>query len=85
MTDRRTEIESHAADYTSTSPAPYHLNDYTFSELGNAVNHFAKRAGHRVPGPKQVKDLTDAKNYLGMMEIKLKDRCKELGIDYTML
>ena len=59
-------IKSHAADYVDRS-----WEDYEFQELGNFVHLLAKRAGHRANPAKLAKDLTDAQNYLYMMQAKL--------------
>lgn len=45
--------------------------EYTFQELADWVHLLSTRAQHRVPGPKQQKDLYDAQNYLNMMQAKL--------------
>lgn len=44
---------------------------YTLSELGNWVHLFAKRSQHRNDLEKKKKDLTDAQNYLNMMQAHL--------------
>jgi hypothetical protein len=59
-------IKSHAADYVDRS-----WEEYEFQELGNFVHLLAKRATHRVNPDKLRKDLTDAQNYLYMMQSKL--------------
>jgi hypothetical protein len=59
-------ILSHAPDYKDRS-----WEDYEFQELGNWVHLFAKRSEHRVNPAKLAKDLTDAQNYLNMMQAKL--------------
>ena len=41
---------------------------YTLAELGQWVHLFVKRAGHRKNAAKRNKDLTDAQNYLDMMQ-----------------
>jgi len=41
---------------------------YTLAELGQWVHLFVKRAGHRKDTVKREKDLTDAQNYLDMMQ-----------------
>ena len=42
--------------------------DYTPEELGMWVHLFIKRAYHRTQKEKIEKDLTDAQNYLNMMQ-----------------
>lgn len=54
--------------------AKYHTNSwqaYTLQELGMWVHLFAKRAAHRTQLEKKKKDLTDAQNYLDMMQSHL--------------
>jgi hypothetical protein len=54
--------------------AKYHANAweaYTLEELGHWVHLFAKRSEHRSDAEKKKKDLTDAQNYLDMMQAKL--------------
>ena len=46
---------------------------YSLQELGNWVHLFAKRATHRTDADKRAKDLTDAQNYLDMMQAHLND------------
>lgn len=49
----------------------YHGNawkDYTLAELGQWVHLFVKRAAHRSDTTKRAKDLSDAQNYLHMMQ-----------------
>lgn len=41
---------------------------YSLDELGHFVHLLVKRAGHRVDSLKRDKDLTDAQNYLNMMQ-----------------
>lgn len=73
-------LENHEEDYLKDS-----WKQYSMLELGNAVNHFSKRAFHRDNDEKMTKDMYDAKNYLLMMQIKLKNRCEKLGIDFESL
>jgi len=70
----------HQPDYK-----PKSFQEYSFQELGNIVGFFVKRAGHRANEEKLRKDLYDAKNYLAMMEIKLKAKTEELGIVFEEL
>lgn len=42
--------------------------DYSIVELGNAISFFVKRAAHRTEMEKAAKDLTDAQNYLDMLQ-----------------
>ena len=44
---------------------------YSIQELGQWVHLFAKRSIHRADPAKREKDLTDAQNYLDMMQAKL--------------
>lgn len=44
---------------------------YTFSELGWWVHLLTVRAHHRNNSEKRAKDLTDAQNYLYMMQSKI--------------
>ena len=44
---------------------------YTLAELGQWVHLFTKRAKHRTNFAKKDKDLSDAQNYLSMMQSKL--------------
>ena len=49
----------------------YHLlawQEYTIMELGAWVHLFVKRATHRTEQAKKDKDLTDAQNYLDMIQ-----------------
>jgi hypothetical protein len=46
---------------------------YTLAELGWWVHLFAKRSEHRADAAKREKDLTDAQNYLDMMQSKLNE------------
>lgn len=57
---------AHATDYK-----PGAWDAYTMAELGQWVHLFAKRAEHRDNPEKRAKDLTDAQNYLDMMQAKL--------------
>ena len=70
-------IERHQANYKEGS-----WKLYTFVELGNWVHNLVKRAGNRKGLNKIAKDLHDAKNYLWMMEEKLKSEAAEYGIDW---
>jgi hypothetical protein len=62
------EIQNHAVDYNDRA-----WEQYSFEELGCFVHLLAKRAGHRFNPDKKKKDLYDARNYLSMMDAKLKD------------
>lgn len=77
MADR---LEVHQKDYK-----PEIWRQYTLQELGNFVHLFHKRAFHRSNIEKAKKDLYDAKNYLWMMEQKLKNSADNLGIVYEEL
>jgi hypothetical protein len=52
---------------------------YKMYELGNWVHLLAKRAEHRKDPVKRIKDLTDAQNYLDMMQAKL-DQLKQTRV-----
>lgn len=54
---------------------------YKMYELGNFVHLLSKRASHRADPVKRLKDLTDAQNYLDMMQAKL-DWEKNRGRNY---
>ena len=60
------EIQSHQGDYNSGA---WEL--YSLAELGQWVHLLTKRAEHRTNLAKKDKDLTDASNYLAMMQSKL--------------
>jgi len=77
MDDR---LEKHKPDY---KPKAYEA--YTITQLGGIVEFFAQRASHRTNEEKKRKDLYDAKNYLWMMEQKLRKKCSDLGIDFDSL
>ena len=62
------ELETHAPDYIDRA-----WEQYSFDELGQFVHLLAKRATHRSNPEKRKKDLYDARNYLSMMDAKLKD------------
>lgn len=61
--------EAHQVDYKENA-----WEDYTYDELGHWVHLLAKRAEHRVDLEKREKDLTDAQNYLNMMQAKLDEQ-----------
>lgn len=73
--ENKMNLDMHDADYKRHA-----WQQYTLMELGNWVHNLVKRATHRANGEKALKDLHDAKNYLGMMEEKLKDTAKNLGV-----
>lgn len=73
-------LEVHQPDYKTNS-----WEEYSFEELGNVVGFFSKRAGHRATVEKVSNDLYDAKNYLVMMEEKLRRTCESLGIVFEEL
>jgi len=75
-----TGLEEHQPDY---KPKAY--EEYSFSELGNIISFFTKRATHRVNPDKLKKDLYDAKNYLLMMKLKLESETDQLGINFDIL
>jgi hypothetical protein len=59
-------IVPHQADYK-----PNAWDQYTMAELGHWVHLLSTRAGHRDNAEKKAKDLSDAQNYLDMMQAKL--------------
>lgn len=61
-------IAEHAADYKANA-----WRAYTMAELGWWVHLLSTRAAHRDSAEKRAKDLKDARNYLAMMDAKLKD------------
>lgn len=67
-THAMTGRDEHESDYK-----PEAWKEYPLSELGLWVHLFAKRATHRSDKAKVEKDLTDAQNYLTMMQDKLND------------
>jgi len=73
-------IEKHQEDYKKKA-----WEDYSIFELGMWVHLFHERSLHRNNGEKAHKDIYDAKNYLWMIEQKLKARAEELKIDYSSL
>lgn len=70
----------HQPDYK-----PQSWEEYSFQELGNIIGFFSKRATHRAKGQKLRKDLYDAKNYLWMMEQKLRKETEKLEINFDEL
>lgn len=68
-------IKEHAPKYKDRA-----WEDYTFQELAGWVHLFSKRAKHRSPdaAEKIRKDITDAKNYLAMMQAKLDHEASEI-------
>lgn len=66
MADLPTACEEHQPKYKEGA-----WEDYTLAELGGIVAFFAKRSTHRDCCEKKAKDLTDAQNYLDMMQAKL--------------
>jgi hypothetical protein len=60
-------IAKHQQDYKSQA-----WEQYTMGELGDWVHLLTKRAEHRSNPEKRAKDLGDARNYLAMMDAKLK-------------
>ena len=73
-------LEKHKPDYKSKS-----YREYTIIELGQAINFFMRRATHRANPDKLKKDCYDAKNYLAMMQEKVKNKTEKLGIDFDSL
>ena len=62
------QIKEHAPKYKDGS---WRL--YSFEELAQWVQLFSKRATHRSEFEKIQKDLTDAENYLAMMNAKFEE------------
>jgi len=73
-------LDKHKPDYK-----PKSYREYDIAELGNIIAFFVKRAGHRANSDKVRKDLYDAKNYLAMLEQKVKNKAEKLGIDFESL
>jgi len=73
-------LEKHQPDYKAKA-----YREYSIVELGNIIAFFVKRASHRVEIGKMTKDVYDAKNYLAMMEQKVKNKAEKLGIDFDSL
>ncbi|MFX0073071.1 MAG: hypothetical protein ACFFAO_18490 [Candidatus Hermodarchaeota archaeon] len=73
-------IEKHQSDYKDKV-----WRQYTLLELGTWIHLFNKRAKHRSNPEKAKKDLYDAKNYLWMLEQKLRNTAAKLEIDYDSL
>jgi len=73
MADTPEGCQAHAENYK-----PQAWEEYSFDELGHWVHLLAKRAEHRACCEKKTKDLTDAQNYLDMMQSKL-DQLKNGG------
>lgn len=61
-------IEKHEEDYKEKA-----WKQYSFAELGQWVELLTKRASHRACKEKRDKDLYDARNYLSMIDAKLKE------------
>ena len=68
MSETPKGINPHQADYKDRA-----WEQYSFEELGMFVHLLTKRATHRSNPEKKKKDLYDARNYLSMMDAKLKD------------
>lgn len=66
MAETPQSCESHQGDYKEKAWEMYSLD-----ELGGIVHFFTKRSKHRKHLGKREKDLTDAQNYLNMMQSKL--------------
>ena len=67
MVEGINRLDVHKPDYKSDS-----WEEYSFTELSNAIAFFSKRAGHRTNQEKLRKDLYDGKNYLTMLIEKFK-------------
>jgi len=55
--------------------------DYTLQELGNWVHLLDKRAKHRFKKEEKIKNLTNARNYITIMEAMLNDTEESLGLN----
>ncbi len=73
-------LEKHQEDYKQHA-----WTRYSIQELGNFIHLFNKRSSHRANIEKATKDLHDAKNYLWMIEEKLKATAKESNINFELL
>jgi hypothetical protein len=72
--DTPASIVPHQPDYNQDAWKEW--NPY---ELGNAIAFFIKRSGHRASPVKKTKDLTDAQNYLNMLQAHLDEAKKDKG------
>jgi hypothetical protein len=61
-------MEKHEKDYKAEA-----WKNYSFHELAWWVHLMTIRAEHRSNPDKRAKDLYDARNYLSMMDAKLKE------------
>jgi hypothetical protein len=59
-------LAAHQPDYRGGA-----WDEYTIAELGSWVHLLAKRATHRTNPEKRAKDITDAQNYLSVIQAKL--------------
>jgi len=59
-------LKKHQKDYR-----PNAFQEYSPTDLANAVAFLIKRATHRLNTKKAKKDLYDAKNYFGILETKI--------------
>jgi len=66
MAETPQSCESHQSDYKAKA-----WEIYSLEKLGSIVDFFVMRAAHRTNLVKREKDLTDAQNYLNMMQSKL--------------
>lgn len=71
--DTPESIKEHASDYKNRA-----WEDYDFDELGHWVHLLAKRACHRSDKERCRKDLTDAQNYLNIMQANLDYQKRQL-------
>lgn len=61
-------MKNHEMDYKEDA-----WKQYSIQELGQWVHLLSTRAQHRSNDEKRKKDLYDARNYLNMMDQKLKE------------
>lgn len=68
MAETPKSLDEHRGDYKDKA-----WEAYTFDELGHWIHLLTKRAEHRARTDKKEKDLTDAQNYLDIMQAKLNE------------
>lgn len=69
-------MTAHTPESIKEYQSKYHKGawrNYSLQELGMWVHLFVKRASHRADQAKRDKDLTDAQNYLNMMQAYIDD------------
>lgn len=62
------EIKEYTNDYKDRA-----WEEYSIEELGNMIHLLAKKATHRSKDYKRKSDLKEARNYLAMIDTKLKE------------